>query len=88
MIRLAPRPNKPKTPTLQQQIEQATAQERVWRDLSMSPDVIYRYWCGDSFTFVDTDPLSTPHLVKWLREHARCGRNACKVGSESSHATE
>lgn len=88
MIRLAPRPTKPKTPSINTQIEQATAQGRIWRDLSALPDVIWRSWCQSSFTLVESDPQSAIRFIAFVRNHARCGRNHCKAGSESSHATE
>lgn len=77
---------KNKPPTLQQQIEQATAQGRIWRDLSALPDVIWRSWCSASFTLVESDPQSAIRFIAWVRRHARCYRNRCAAMKETSDA--
>ncbi len=79
MIQTMRKPTKPKTPTLQQQIEQATAQGRIWRDLSALPDVIWRNWCSASFTLVESDPQSAIRFIAFVRNHSRCKRGQCNV---------
>lgn len=79
--------SKPKMPTLAQQLAQAEAQYRIWRDLEALPDIVYHSWCQASFTYVDSDQQATLRLVAWLHLHSRCGRNTCRVEQAKASAS-